>query len=130
MLCPNASSFIQDYLLWLEGPISTISRELPRRTTQEQYPLDPSKCSRDKNFNQKLNDLDLKVTEVGQEFTAQTSKYNAPVICIHAPPRAGDSGDSVGLKCQVLTSDESRQCRECAGVLMSRQYTVTLFQIR
>ena len=44
--------------------------------------------------------------------------YYAPVICIPAPPpppRAGDSRDSAGLKCQVLTSDESRQCRGCAG---------------
>ena len=26
------------------------------------------------------------------------------------PPRARDSGDSAGLKCQVLTSDESHGC--------------------
>ena len=39
-------------------------------------------------------------------------------------------GDTAGLKCQASTSDESRQCRGCAGVLISRQYTVTLIQIR
>ena len=39
-----------------------------------------------------------------------TTPSHAPVICIRGPDpsRAGDSGDSVGLKCQVLTSDESR----------------------
>ena len=42
----------------------------------------------------------------------------------------GHSGDIAGLKCQALTSDASRQCRGFAGVLISRQYTVTLIQIR
>ena len=40
---------------------------------------------------------------------------NAPVICI-----PGDTGDIAGLKCRNLTSDVSRQCRECAVVLISR----------
>ena len=44
----------------------------------------------------------------------------APVICIHGPHGAGDTGDIAGLKCQNLTSDVSRQCRGCAGVLISR----------
>ena len=47
-----------------------------------------------------------------------------------ANPRAGGSGDTAGLKCQALTSDESRQCRGFVGVFISRQYTVTLIQIR
>ena len=46
---------------------------------------------------------------------------NAPVICIPDPLRAGDSGDIAGLKCLALTSDKSRQCRGCAGVLIFRQ---------
>ena len=33
------------------------------------------------------------------------------VICILCSPRAVDSGDTTGLKCRDLTSDESRQCR-------------------
>ena len=44
----------------------------------------------------------------------------APVICIHGPHGAGDTGDIAGLKFRNLTSDESRQCRGCAGVLTSR----------
>ena len=54
----------------------------------------------------------------------------APVICIPGSPGAGDSGDMAGLKCQALTSDVSRQCGGFAGVMISRQYTVTLIQIR
>ena len=46
--------------------------------------------------------------------------YNAPVICIPGPLGAGDTGDIAGLKCRNLTSDVSRQCRGCAGVLISR----------
>ena len=46
--------------------------------------------------------------------------HNAPVICIPGPPGAGDTGDIAGLKCRNLTSDVSRQCRGCAGVLISR----------
>ena len=57
------------------------------------------------------------------------NSYNAPVICIPGQPRAADSGDTAGLKCQDLTSDESRQCRGCAAVLISRQYTVKSIQI-
>ena len=45
-------------------------------------------------------------------------------------PRAGDSGDTAGLRYQDLTSDESRQCGGCARGLISCQYTVTLIQIR
>ena len=45
---------------------------------------------------------------------------NAPVICIHGPLGAGDIGDIAGLKCRNLTSDVSRQCRGCAGVLIYR----------
>ena len=54
----------------------------------------------------------------------------APVIRIPGSPGAGDSGDIAGLKCLALTSDVSRQCRGFAGVMISRQYTVTLIQIR
>ena len=46
---------------------------------------------------------------------------NAPVICIPGSLGAGDSGDIAGPKCRDLTFDESRQCRRCAGVLISRQ---------
>ena len=46
---------------------------------------------------------------------------NAPVICIPRSLGAGDSGDIAGPKCRDLTFDESRQCRRCAGVLISRQ---------
>ena len=45
---------------------------------------------------------------------------NAPVICIPGPLGAGVTGDIAGLKCRNLTSDVSRQCRGCAGVLISR----------
>ena len=44
----------------------------------------------------------------------------APVICVSGPLGAGDTGDIAGLKCRDLTADESRQCRRCAGVLISR----------
>ena len=54
----------------------------------------------------------------------------ASVICIPGSPGAGDSGDIAGLKCLALTSDVSWQCRGFAGVMISRQYTVTLIQIR
>ena len=39
---------------------------------------------------------------------------------IHGPLGAGDIGDIAGLKCRNLTPDVSRQCRGCAGVLISR----------
>ena len=55
---------------------------------------------------------------------------NAPVICIPGSPGAGDIGHIAGLKCLALTSDVSRQCRGFAGVMISRQYTVKLIQIR
>ena len=45
----------------------------------------------------------------------------APVICIPGSLGAGDSGDIAGPKCRDLTFDESRQCRRCAGVVISRQ---------
>ena len=47
----------------------------------------------------------------------------APVICIRGSLGAGDSGNITGPKCRDLTFDESRQCRRCAGVLISRQNT-------
>ena len=47
----------------------------------------------------------------------------APVICIPGSLGAGDSGDIAGPKCRDLTFDESRQCRRCAGVLISHQNT-------
>ena len=46
---------------------------------------------------------------------------NAPVICIPGSLGAGDSGDIAGPKCRDLNFDESRQCRRCAGVLISHQ---------
>ena len=45
----------------------------------------------------------------------------APVICIPGSLGAGDSRDMTGPKCRNLTFDESRQCRRCARVLISRQ---------
>ena len=48
-------------------------------------------------------------------------RNNAPVICIPGSLGAGDSGDIAGPKCRDLTFDESRQCRRCAGVLISCQ---------
>ena len=60
----------------------------------------------------------------------KTCPCNAPVICIPGSPGAGDIGDIAELKCLALTSDVSRQCRGFAGVMISRQYTVTLIQIR
>ena len=58
-------------------------------------------------------------------------KSNASVICM----ALGGSGiaatwDMGWLKSQDLTTDESRQCLGCARVLISRQYMVTLIQIR
>ena len=46
--------------------------------------------------------------------------FNAPVICNPGPLGAGDTGDLAGLKCRDLTSEVARQCRGCAGVLISR----------
>ena len=45
----------------------------------------------------------------------------APVMCIPGSLGVGDSGDIAGPKCRDLTFDESRQCRRCTGVLISRQ---------
>ena len=45
---------------------------------------------------------------------------NAPVICVSSPLGAEDTGDIAGLKCRDFTTDESRQCRRCAGVLIPR----------
>ena len=54
-------------------------------------------------------------------------KY-APVIGIPGPPpRVGNIVDTAGLMYRDLTSDE---CRGCAGLLISRQNTSTLIQIR
>ena len=50
-----------------------------------------------------------------------TITYSAPVICLPGSLGAGDSGDIAGPKCRDLTFDVSRQCRRCAGVLISRQ---------
>ena len=57
---------------------------------------------------------------VGKRLTSFMGMDNVPVICIHGPLGAGDTGDMAGLKCHNLTSDVSRQCRGCAGVLTSR----------
>ena len=51
-------------------------------------------------------------------------KYNAPVICITCSLGTGDSGDMAWPKCRDFTFNESRQCRRCAGVLISRQNTI------
>ena len=56
----------------------------------------------------------------GRITTSDKSLY-APVICIPGSLGAGDSGDIAGPKCRDLTFDESRQCRRCAKVLISRQ---------
>ena len=45
----------------------------------------------------------------------------APVIAIPGSLGAGDSRDIAGPKCRDLTFDESRQCRRCAGLIISRQ---------
>ena len=89
---------------------------------------------------EELNDTPVRVKEVKTEnidsgvTKTEVSRncilINAPVICIPGSPGAGDSGDIAGLKCLALTSDVSRQCRGFAGVMISRQYTVTLIQIR
>ena len=56
------------------------------------------------------------------------TKTSASVICIPGSLGAGDSGDIAGPKCMDLTFNESRQCRRCAGVLISRQ-NANLFHI-
>ena len=46
---------------------------------------------------------------------------NAPVICIHVPPRAGDSGSIAGLKYCDFIFEVSRYCghsRGYAGLLI------------
>ena len=52
---------------------------------------------------------------------SNTSSGNAPVMCIPCSLGARDSGDIAGPECRDLTFDASRQCRRCAGVLISRQ---------
>ena len=42
---------------------------------------------------------------------------------VSPPPPGGDSRGIAGLKCWGLTSDVSRQCRGCAVVITSRQYS-------
>ena len=61
---------------------------------------------------------------ISTEFLIQILASNAPVICIPGSLGAGDSGDIAGPKCRDLTFDESRQCRRCAGVLISRQMPI------
>ena len=51
-------------------------------------------------------------------------EFYASVIRIPGSLGAGDSGDKAGLKCRDLSFDEPRQCRRCAGVLISRQNTI------
>ena len=46
--------------------------------------------------------------------------HYAPVIFVSGRLGAEDIGDIAGLKCRDFTADESRQCRRCAGVLISR----------
>ena len=36
--------------------------------------------------------------------------------------RAGDSGNTAGIKCHDLTSDEFRQCRRCVGIHFPQKY--------
>ena len=55
-----------------------------------------------------------------QNITLYIAVANAPVIWNPGPYGAADSGDIAGLKCRDLTSDESRQYRRCAGVLITR----------
>ena len=45
----------------------------------------------------------------------------APVVWNSGLYGAGDSGDIARHKCRGVTSDESWQCRRCAGVLIFRQ---------
>ena len=64
-----------------------------------------------------------KLSDIGYLGYNQSYFYieylNAPVICIPGSLGAGDSRDIAGLKCRNLTSDVSRQCRGCVGVLIS-----------
>ena len=58
-------------------------------------------------------------TTFAHELFCDLEAY-APVICSPVPLGAGDTGDIARLKCRNLTSDVSRQCHGCAGVLISR----------
>ena len=71
-------------------------------------------------FFQKWLACFLDSCELINEFSTKLLDY-APVICIPGSLGAGDSGDIAGPMCRDLTFDESRQCRRCAGVLISRQ---------
>ena len=66
------------------------------------------------------NQFFLRAPIKGPNTTSFNTDY-APVICIPGSLGAGDSGDIAGPKCRDLTFDKSRQCRRCAGVLISRQ---------
>ena len=72
------------------------------------------------SFGGNWKGLDLQHFCVYMQHNCQLQPYYAPVICIPGPLGAGDTGDIAGLKCRNLTSDVSRQCRGCAGVLISR----------
>ena len=57
------------------------------------------------------------------DYEYLTLLRNLNLCTSHLYPRAlgaGDIGDIAELKCRNLTSDVSRQCRGCAGVLISR----------
>ena len=64
------------------------------------------------NFIQKLSFVFSK--EAGTKYVV------FPKMVILLKPWAGDTGDIAGLRCRNLTSDVSRQCRGCAGVLISQ----------
>ena len=51
----------------------------------------------------------------------------APVIWIPGSLGVGVSWGIAGPKCRDLTFDESRQCRRCAGVLISRHIKFMLY---
>ena len=59
------------------------------------------------------------------ELVLTQTKYicNMHQSFVSPAPGTGDSGNIAGLKCRGLTCDVSRQCRGCAGVLTSRQYS-------
>ena len=54
------------------------------------------------------------------QSTAWKADYNSPVACKPGPYGARDSGNTAGLKCQVLTPASSPQCPVTAGLLIPR----------
>ena len=74
-------------------------------------------CSENKRQNTRLDE-----NRQGTH-NPELSLNHTPVICICGLPRTRDSRDKAGLKCQDLTSDESRLCRG-VGLLISRQNTL------